>query len=78
MLPIFIIFLLKCKSYLIAFKINCTDSLFYVYITCTINDICDLHNMQRGDVSIASKQDNCLQHTLVIYLFNSFLNLFLG
>jgi len=76
MLPIFIIFLLKWKSYLIIFKINCTVSLFYVNKTCSINDISDLHNMQRGEVSIPSKQDNCLQHTL--YLFNSFLNIFSG
>jgi len=78
MLPIFIIFLLKWKSYLITYKINYTVSLFYVNKTCSINDICDLHNMQREEVSIASKQDNCLQHTLVVYLFNSFLNIFSG
>lgn len=57
-------------------KINCTVSLFYVSKTCSINDIHDLHNMQRGKVSVAAKQDNCLQHTFVGYLFNSFVKIF--
>lgn len=59
--------------YLIKLKINCTVLSFYASETCSINDIHDLHNVQRGEVSTAEKQIMLTTH---FFLFNSFVDIY--